>query len=402
MPDEHARLSPSASERWLSCPASVRLVAELDVDDKGSIYAQEGTLAHALAEIEGSREFRKIDDKTYIKRHRAWVKEATAFGLTTEQRDAMAAHVDDLLHLIHDRLEEHPHSVVFFEQRMDTGVPTCWGTSDVVIVSPEHVEIIDLKYGQGVAVDAKDNPQLRLYALGALDTFGDLLGETEAVRVTIFQPRVNSTSAEEMTADDLRAWRRRVIPIAQEALDGSDRFGPSEAACRWCPLAGQCRPQMEWATAQDFDSDPDVLTPEEIGEILGSLGAIKKWCEQVEARALDLAYSESKPIPGYKVVMSGSQRQIVDPEGAVARLVELGFSRDDLVTTKIKGFGDIDALLKSLPKIKPEGAKRERYQKADDVLGDLVGKTTGKPSLVSEDDTRPAISPATEAAKDFS
>ena len=402
MPNAHARLSPSGAERWLQCPASIRMEDAFPKDDKGSVYAQEGTLAHTLGEIEAGREFGKVDDKTYLKKHKAWLKEAQAFGLSGEQLGEMAAHIEDYVSLIRERLARRPRSEVLLEQRMDSGVPTCWGTSDTVIVSPTHVEIIDLKYGQGIAVSAEGNPQLRLYGLGALDTFGDVLGDTEMVYVTVFQPRLDALSTEEIPAADLRTWRSAILPVAESALGDDAPFGPSEDACRWCAASGQCRPQMEYFTQQDFGKAPDVLTPEDIGDVLGDLAGIRKWCDAVQERALDLAYTQDVHIPGHKLVLSGGIRVIQDQPAVIDVFAELGFSGEQVTTTKIKGLGDLESLLKSLPKVKPEGATRQRYQTLDDVAPEYIGRTEGKPALVHETDKRPPLSRLSDAQKDFS
>jgi hypothetical protein len=404
MPEYHARLSPSASDRWLSCPASVLAVEALPKAEQNSesVYAQEGTTAHALGELEAARHFAIIDDKTYIKRHRAWLKDARALRLSEEQLADMAHHVEGYVELIAERQKLFPMTQVMLEQRMDTGVPTCWGTSDTVLVSPQHVEIIDLKYGVGVPVSARGNSQLRLYALGALDTFGDVLGETEVVRWTVYQPRINSTSTEEGTPAELLAWRDQIVPIALAALEDTGEFGPSEQACRWCPLAGQCRAQVAWATARDFAVEPATLSPQEISEALEMLPAVKAWAAALEVTALAKAYSENIDLPGWKVVISGGQRVITDPALAQETLGSLGFTEDQLVTRKMKGLGDLESLLKTLPKVKPDGATRTRFQVLGDVLPDgVLGRTEGKPSLVHASDPRPAANPNNEAQKEF-
>ena len=182
MPDQHARLSPSAAKRWISCPASVRLAAAVP-PEPDSPYAAEGTAAHALGEYKAQAEL--LDDS----------HDGGAFAaLEDAARDAgwdldeMHEHTDAYVELLRERLAAVPHSVLMLEQRVNTGLPMCWGTSDAVIVSPEHVEIVDLKYGAGVPVSAYENEQLMLYGVGALDTFGDLLGTTERVVMTVFQP----------------------------------------------------------------------------------------------------------------------------------------------------------------------------------------------------------------------
>src|SRR5690606_4741334 len=163
---------------------------------------------------------------------------------------------------------------------------------------------------------------------GALEEYGDVLGYTELVRVTIFQPRLDSLSTYDILPDDLRAWRDELRPVADEALNDPDaRFGPSEEACRWCPAAGLCRARLEAACATDFGDDPDLLTDEELSEVLGRLDFIKAWCAAVEDSALHKAYSEGHPIPGWKVVMSGGRRGITDDAAAIEALIKAGYTR---------------------------------------------------------------------------
>lgn len=382
----HAKLSPSASERWISCPASIRMESELPPALKAteSIYAHEGTLAHALGELEAAHSLGKTTKRERNAAFKKWKAEA---HLVESDLEDMQRHVADYVALIHERKALHPHSQVLLEQRVQTGIPGCWGTSDTVIVSPEHVEIIDLKYGQGVPVSAVGNSQLRLYGVGALDTFGDVLGETQVVRMTVFQPRLDSCSTEELSADELRAWRDSIIPIAEEAARPDAHFGPSEEACRWCPAAGICRARMERLAANDFGRDPDHLEPEELADLLGKLPEIKDWVAAVEDTALRLAYSGGTAIPGWKVVLTRGRRFITDHEAAIDTLVKLGYAVEDIATRKVQGIGVLEKLL---------GKKGFETH-----LGDLVAKSTGQPAIVPEDDERSAVDPEGEASKEF-
>lgn len=388
MPSAHARLSPSSSDRWIACPASIRLgekAKDLGAAPGESPYAAEGTKAHTLAELRVSRGHGKITAEEYRNRYADW-----AVGLDDDTIAEMQGHVEAYRLLIDDRMLLYPMSQLMLEQRMASGVPTCWGTSDAVIVSPRHVEIVDFKYGAGVPVDAAGNSQLRLYALGALDTFGDLLGETEVVRMTVHQPRLGSVSTEELTPAELRAWRDDVaIPAARLALTEDDApFGPSEKACRWCPAAGICTARTAKLAGLDFGGDPDVLSLEETAEWMARLPEIRSWCDAVAAAALDRAYSAGQTIPGWKVVRSGGKRTMPDPAAAVEALVAAGFPRTDVERTQPQTLGHLEKLV---------GKAR-----LPELLGDLLVKGEGSPALVVEEDKRPSINPASEAAKDFS
>jgi len=265
-------------------------------------------------------------------------------------------------------------------------VPSCWGTSDAVIVSPVHVEIVDLKYGQGVWVEARGNPQLRLYGVGALEAFGDILGEAEFVRVTVYQPRLNNTASEELSAAELLAWRDSIIPIAEAALGHDAPFGPSDVACRWCPASGQCAAQLQYATALDFGVAPELLSEEDLADALNRIPQIEAWCAAVRDLALDWAYSKGKTIPGYKVVRSGGKRFVQDPEGALGALTAIGYALDEVSKRKINGIGELEKLLGGDFSV---------------AVGPFIAKTEGSISLVTEDDRRASIEPNSEAAKEF-
>lgn len=401
MPSAHANLSPSAAKRWIACPASIQLAAKLPKgDDNGSVYAAEGTKAHELAELKTALSLGHITQRQFTGRYNRWLKAAE---LSDHDLADMHIHTDDYAALIMERKALHPNSVVLLEQRVFTGIEGCWGTSDAIIVSPVHVEIVDFKYGAGVPVSAAHNPQTMLYGVGALDEYGELLGDVETVYMTIHQPRLDSTSTWEIAADDLRTWRDGIIPIAADALAGSTTFGPSESACRWCPVSGLCPAQAEAVIGEaqaEFAKEPDLIPLDELGKLLAKIPEIKMWCAAVEARALDQAYSQGATIPGWKVVLSGGRRAITDEAAAIDLLVARGLAEDDVVTRKMKGLGDLEKLLKR------EAARLAEFvgapaPKLEEVLPGLVVKGSGKPSLVPEADRRNAINPAASAAEDF-
>lgn len=390
MPSAHAKLSPSSAERWLTCTASIRMAEAVRKDDQGSSYAMEGTLAHAMAEAKAGYRF-KLDGyfpttKYFDEFHEDY---AEVYGDDVSHRDEMILHADAYVELLEERMKRYPNSVLMLEQKLDTGVERCWGTGDAVIVSPRHVEVIDLKYGQGVPVGAQENPQLMLYGVGALDTYGDFLGDVEEVFITVFQPRIDNTSTWSLPADELRAWRDNTVkPAGAEALSDNGTFAPSEKACRWCPAAGICRPRMEAVTAHDFDSDPDVLSPEDLAELLPQLSTIKAWAADVERAALDRMYTQGEDIPGFKVVQSRGRRVINDQALAIQTLTDAGYPADKTATFSLKPFGYLEKLV----------GKKDFTE----ILGDQISKTEGKPSIVPESDKRPPIDRGGEAARDFS
>lgn len=399
MPSAHAKLSPSDASRWISCPAAIRAEEQAGVVEEESSYALEGTIAHALCEAEAGREFGLFDGAEYGRKFAEWKLEFDAQKYPDGTLAEMREHVDSYVELLRERMGLYPNSILFLEQRMDSGVEKCWGTSDAVILSPQHIEIVDFKYGSGVAVSAIRNSQLRLYGCGALDTYGDILGDTEVVRMTVHQPRLSSVSTEVLHPDALRMWRDEVVkPAAALALHSDDApFGPSQSACRWCPLAGTCRARLEKTTREDFGDvtadhvsakEPETLTPGEIGDVLKRIPDIKSWCSAVEAAALEMAYGRGEKIPGWKVIRSGGQRKITDPTGAIQKLIDLGYSAEKVADFKVKGIGELEKLL----------GKKEFPV----VLEEFLGRTPGRESLVVETDKRAEISPAIEAAAEFS
>jgi hypothetical protein len=391
MPGQHAVLSPSSAERWIACPASVALSATMPVQAESG-YAREGTAAHALGEIKASLALGQITDRQAKSRRAKWAKEFEEYAEDPETMIEMEEHTDAYVALIQERAALYPNSQVMLEQRMSTGLPDGGkGTSDTVIASPQHIEIIDFKYGQGVTVEAHGNPQLRLYAFGALEAYGDLLGDTEVVRITVHQPRLDHILTEEITPDALREWHATVaLPAAEEALGDDAHFGPSDEACRWCPASGRCRAQLEAVFADDpFDAKPDLLEPAEMAEVLGKVPLVREWLKAFEEAALDTAYSQGKRLPGYKVVLSGGKRAVKDNDAALDTLVEAGYDKEEVAVLKVKGIGDLEKLL-----------GKEQFKALLEDSG-IVQKGEGKPALVLESDKRPAIAPNSEAAREF-
>lgn len=388
MPDEHSRLGPSASERWLSCPASLRMTEALGLErDRPGPYAEEGTNAHTLAEITTRR---LLFNEGTTQEYDAWKA-----LVTLEQADEMRKYTAQYSLFVKQSMEAIPDSVVLLEQRVHPGVPECWGTADAVIVSPTLIHVIDFKYGRGVPVDAEDNPQLKLYGLGALEEFGELLGEVETVRISIFQPRIDHNSTWEISAKELRRWRDEdVIPLAEEALTDDAHFGPSEEACRFCPAAGECSARAnlileEFAnipvpTAID---DQDFMSPEYLAHALSMLKQIRNWCNDVEETALRKAYSESVDIPGWKVVMSGGRRQVTDDHHAVQTLIDAGYTAEQVAKLKLRTLGELEKLM-----------GRDKLQ---DILDGQLVRSEGKPSMVPESDKRPAASPEARVKEMF-
>lgn len=382
----HALLSPSSAERWSKCPASVRVIQALDIPDTGSVYANQGTACHALAEIEVR--YALIPDGLapaaqahgYQDALAAWrITHAAFVGEENEMRGYCRTYVN----LLRSLLEQTPNSVLLLEQKLPTGIPSSWGTSDAVIVSPEHIIIVDLKYGLGVKVEAAGNPQLRLYGVGALEAFGDYLGVVEEITCMVFQPRLEHVDSETLSAHDLREWRDSLIPVAELALTPGAPFGPSETACRWCPASGNCTAQVEFFTALDFAVTIDTLSTQELADILPRLDGIEAWCKAVRESAFKRAHNDGEDIPGYKVVMSRGKRYVSDDAGVIEALDLIGIDRSKYTKTTVVGIGELTKL------------------GVIDTIAPYIGKTEGKPTLAPIDDERLSITPGSAAAADF-
>jgi hypothetical protein len=402
MPGLHASLSPSSAHRWLKCPASIRAIEQLPkVKDESSSYAHEGTLAHALAEIQGQYHFDQIGHADYVQAYEAWRLNA---NLDLDTLGEMKEHIRGYIRFIEGRMEHYASASVMFEQRLDSGVlGQVWGTSDVVIIGITDdgevvLEIVDLKYGAGHPVKPDNNEQEMLYALGALDEYGSLLDTPKKMVLSIYQPRVfNGINSWEISVKELKDWRRTVvIPTARLALREDAPFGPSEEACMWCPIAGDCSARAKKLAGDDFSAPyvdvqrPDLLQPEELSTILHRLPDIRKWLEAVQAAAYRRIVTDKEEVPGWKAIRSGGNRKITDPEKAIALLAQSSEKydvEDFFQPKKIKGLGELEKM------VSKAGLPR--------ILGDILVKGEGSISIVPEDDKRDEWDPNAEAAKDF-
>jgi antitoxin component of MazEF toxin-antitoxin module len=380
----HALLGPSGAEQWTSCPASVLLCA--DVEDPGTRYSDEGETFHELAEIRARFELIDVDEGACATAVADWLDRHPE--LSDDQINEMHGYSGEYVELLSEKLAERPGSVLMLEVVVQTGIPECWGTADAVIIAPGFAEVIDIKYGAGVFVSVVGNPQLRLYAVGAL-MLALLLAAVEVVAYTVWQPRKENHASETMLASDLLAWRDSLLPVAAEALQPGARFGPSEKACRWCAVRGRCEAQTEWATSHDFVA-PSLMTPKQTAEALREIPMIKAWAAAVEDAALDDIYSKHIEIPGWKVVKSGGTRKVTDPMVAIELLLAEGFANEQFMKpageATLQGITHLEKLL-----------GRARF---DDVLGVVVKKGEGNPSLAPESDPRQSVNPDAEAAKE--
>lgn len=348
-----------------------------------SVYAAEGTLAHEVAYIQLARFFNGAPATLYAD----WL--GNHQDISQEDLLEMNKHARTFRDFVANQLEEMPKGTkVLLEQHVSPDLEDCDGTADVVLLAATALHVIDFKYGKGVAVEAEGNPQLMVYGLGALDEFGSLLGEYEMVKLSIVQPRLGFTRTMVTSEAALQEWAEVVLrPAARQAQEPDAPFGPSLSACRFCPARGRCAAQLHYEAIENF-GDPDILTPEQMGEVLNMVPELRQWLGQVEEAALTMVYSDGVPIPGWKVVLSGGKRYVADTPAAIQTLIDAGFSAGDVSVIKMQTLGVLEKLV----------GKHELPA----VLGDLMQKSPGREALVPESDGRPSVSPTTEAIKEFS
>ena len=360
----HAVLSASSSHRWTKCTPAARL--ELEFDDNQSSSAAEGTAAHALAEHKLRRALKMRSKKP----------------ISPFDCDEMDEHTDAYVEFVLEQLELAKQScsdpLVLIEQRLDFSkyVPDGFGTGDCVLISDKTLHIIDLKYGMGILVNAENNSQMMLYSLGALEIY-DSLYDIDEVSMTVFQPRRDNVSTWTISVTELRDWAEKELkPKAELAFNGEGEYCPGDW-CTFCRAAVKCRARAEekLKLAQSEFRLPPLLSDEEIEEVLGKLADITKWANDLLAYATDAAVSHGKQWSGYKVVEGRSIRKFKD-EDAVA------------MAAKASGYKDI--YRQNLITL-TEFEKLMGKTKFNEVLGDLVYKPPGKPTLVPVSDKRPAI-----------
>lgn len=371
-PQKHALLSASSAHRWLHCPPSAKLTA--GVTEAPSEAALQGTAAHALAEH---------------KLRRA-LKQQSKRPVSKYEDDEMNTHTDDYVSYVLEQYEQAKQvtsgAVIYIEQHLDFShvVPGGFGTGDCLIVADGTLHVIDLKYGLGVLVEAERNPQMMLYAIGALALF-DALYDIEQVALTVFQPRRENVSTWTISVTELNEWAEQTLkPAAELAANGEGEFCAG-SWCQFCRIASTCRARAEanLELARYEFASPAELSPAEVADVLAQIPELTRWASDVQDYALSQALSGER-YEGFKLVAGRSIRKYTD-ETAVAE------------AAKAAGYRDIykRSLLTITAMEKLMGKKQ-----FSEILGDLVVKPEGKPTLVPVTDKRPELQVST-AADDF-
>ena len=361
---DHAVLSASGSHRWLNCTPSARL--ELEFENTGSEAAREGTAAHALCE-------HKLKRALHM-RSRHPVSDYDS----DEMEECTDAYVDFVMEQYEAAKQVCEDPVILIEQRLDFScyVPDGFGTGDCLIISDDRLRIIDFKYGMGVLVEAEDNPQMKLYALGALAVY-DALYDIREVSMTIFQPRRENVSTWTVSVEDLKAWAENELkPRAKMAYDGEGEYLPGEW-CTFCRAAVRCRARAEekLKLAQTEFRMPPLLTDAEIEDILAVLPDLTKWANEIAAYALDAALNHGKEWNGFKVVEGRSVRKYRDEAAVAEAAKEAGYK--DIYRQSLIPLTEMQRLM-----------GKDRFEA---ILGGLITKAPGRPTLVPKSDRRPAM-----------
>lgn len=383
MPTQHALLSASSAHRWLHCTGSPLL--EKEFPDTTSVYAQEGTLAHELCELKLKKYTTVMPKGTYTRAHNKIMKSELWQNEMEGTSETYLEYVKEIM------LSCEIAPAVLIEKRVDFSryVPEGFGTADCLILAGDTLHVIDYKHGKGVVVDADHNQQMMLYALGAMDELS-LLYRFKSVHMTIVQPRVNNISEFTMTADELREWGESVVkPKAEAAISGKGEFEAGDW-CRFCRAKQQCKTRYESNDSLypelSARHDPRLITLEELGEYLKRGRDMAAWLEDMKEYALSESLAGAD-VPGWKAVEGRGSRAFTDTDAAVDTLIKNGIDESVLYERRVLTLAQME---------KAVGKKA-----FGEIVGNLVVKNPGKPTLVEESDKRPRITNQPTAADVF-
>jgi hypothetical protein len=383
----HALLSASGSDRWINCPASPRL--EEHFEEETSVYAEEGTLAHEIAELMLKVDLKLIPMGDYrrqlevLKKHQLYKDELIdpimEYVTYVKQQFAEAKRIDK-------------GALILIEQKFDLTryVQDGFGTSDCAIIYDGNIEVIDLKFGAGKEVKAEHNTQFKYYALGVLESLGGLAETIHKCKLTAVQPRMSNISSWSIPTKFLRQWGEEVLkPKAAEAYkgDGEQKAGDW---CQFCKARAKCKALHDMGmeiVRRDFEEhdDPRLVNDEQLLIMYQNADFIKKFLEDVKSVVLKEAVA-GKQWPGFKLVEGKSNRVITDDDKVKEILKAELYEPEEFLNSKLKGLGDLEKLLKKAG--------------FDKLLGHLVVKPKGAPTLVGENDKRELYG-ASRIAQDF-
>ena len=379
----HAKLSASGASRWATCPGSVQM--EDGIPDRESIYAQEGTLAHEMSELKLKH---YLDPKGFGKRKlNAAIKKLKEKELYQAEMDS---YTDTYVDFIKEKaLSFSSNPYIEIEKRVDFSrwVDGGFGTCDCVLIHGSTLSIIDLKYGKGVPVSSEQNEQLILYALGAYDAF-NLIYNLDKIELNIVQPRINNFSTWEISLTELLLWGDYFKVQAEKALGGNGELVPSAKACKFCKARDICtaRAENNLSLESEIKLKPNEIPKDKLYEYISRGEDIAKWVADLKAYALDMCL-KGEDVKGLKAVAGRTSRSWINQDEAINKLIEGGI--DEAII--------YDKVPLTLAKLEKALGK----QQFTTLVGDMVVTSEGKPTLVFENDKRPAITNTVNATSIF-
>lgn len=379
----HAKLSASGASRWATCPGSVQM--ENGIPDKESVYAQEGTLAHEMSELKLKH---YLDPKGFGKRKlNAAIKKLKENELYQAE---MESYTDTYVDFIKEKaLSFSSNPYIEIEKRVDFSrwVDGGFGTCDCVLIHGSTLSIIDLKYGKGVPVSSEQNEQLILYALGAYDAF-NLIYNLDKIELNIVQPRINNFSTWEISLTELLLWGDYFKVQAEKALGGNGELVPSAKACKFCKARDICtaRAENNLSLESEIKLKPNEIPKDKLYEYISRGEDIAKWVADLKAYALDMCL-KGEDVKGLKAVAGRTSRSWTNQDEAINKLIEGGI--DEAII--------YDKVPLTLAKLEKALGK----QQFTTLVGDMVVTSEGKPTLVFENDKRPAITNTVNATSIF-
>lgn len=373
----HALLSASASHRWLACTPSALL--ESKVQDTSSEFAKEGTLAHEFCDLKLRLYTRDIKESTYKKNISKLRKDEM-------YQKEMEEYADDYFIYVMEKLTDT--AVLTPETQVDFSeyVPEGFGTSDAIIIDDGKMTIIDFKYGKGVEVSAVDNPQLRLYSLGALHTFS-MIYDINIIDMCIFQPRIGNISEDSITVDELLEWGEYTVKHAAALAFKGEGKRVAGDHCKFCKIRNKCPAMYEYSmsvVSDYFDIeepetwDKEKLRPEDYASILSKSKPVKTWLGDIESYCIEHVLSGELKVPGYKLVEGRSIRKFTDIDKAIAEIVADGYDESTLYERVPLSLSKMEKLI-----------GKAQFNK---LVASFIEKPKGKPTIVVETDKRPEYS----------
>ena len=379
-PKQHALLSASGAHRWLACTAAPHF--EENFPDGTSPYAEEGTLAHAICELYARKKFATLSTRKF----NSELKKLQARPLYSDEMLRTAEAYVDYLTEKSMQYPTMPHVAMEVKVDLTDYVPEGFGTCDCIMVGGNTLHITDYKHGKGVPVSAVGNPQMRLYALGALKLYGPIYGDQiKRVSMGIYQPRLSQEASEEaLSADELLAWGESIKPLAREAYDGPGTFCPGDH-CRFCKGKAQCAARAASFTgfeefkdctpangSREIGKNP-CLSDADVGDLLVRAEGLVRWYKDLQDYASSALLSGGE-IPGWKLVEGRSNRTFTDVDDAIQKLICAGYDEAMIYDRKPKTLSELEKML---------GKKT-----FSELFSDCVTKPKGKPTLVPSSDAR--------------